>query len=71
MTSPVEEVTVRCPGCGHVYRDWFRASVNLALDDFDDDYLRQCSTATCPRCATVTGFDSVVVADDAETWLFG
>jgi hypothetical protein len=41
-----------------------QASVNLDLDDFDDDYLRQCSTATCPRCATVTEFDTLIVSED-------
>lgn len=41
MTSPVERITVRCPACGEVYEDWFRASINLGLgEDFDDEYLR-------------------------------
>ena len=39
MISPPEEITVRCPKCGHLYKDWTRASVNLDLDDFDEEYL--------------------------------
>ena len=50
MTSSVEEITVTCPDCGHVYKDWYRGSINLALDDFDADYLEQASTTTCPMC---------------------
>lgn len=37
MSSPVENITVRCPRCQHEYEDWYRASLNLGLDDFDDD----------------------------------
>ena len=50
MTSPIEDITVVCPKCWHLYQDWFRGSVNLDLDDFDEEYLDQCSTATCPEC---------------------
>ena len=39
MTSPPREITVTCPDCGHIYEDWYRPSINLSLDDFDDDYL--------------------------------
>ena len=49
MTSPIEDITVECPKCGHLYQDWFRGSVNLDLDDFDEEYLDQCSSATCPE----------------------
>ena len=40
MTSPVEKIVVQCPECGKCYEDWWRPSINLQLDDFDDDYLR-------------------------------
>jgi len=50
MASPIEKITVICPGCGLPYQDWWRQSVNFRLDDFDDDYLEQCSSATCPDC---------------------
>ena len=41
MTTPPEEITITCPDCGHVYKDWYRASINLALDDFGADYLNR------------------------------
>ena len=50
MTSPIEDITVQCPKCGNLYEDWYRGSVNLDLDPFDDEYLDQCSSATCPEC---------------------
>ena len=46
MTSPVEEISVTCPDRGQACRDWYRASIDWALDDFDDDYLEQASTTT-------------------------
>jgi len=66
MTSPVEEIRVECPRCRHQYDDWYRPSVNLDLDDFDDDYLRRASTATCPRCGTVAELDTLTV--DGGVW---
>ena len=50
MTSPPESIRVECPDCGHLYSDWYRPSINLSLDDFDDDYLEEASTTTCPEC---------------------
>ena len=64
MTSPPEEITVECPKCGHVYQDWFRGSVNLDLDDFDEEYLDQCSSATCPECQHKVTLDVLVVEGD-------
>ncbi|MCY4115951.1 MAG: hypothetical protein OXF55_03550 [Caldilineaceae bacterium] len=52
MTSPPEVVEIRCPNCGHEYVDWYRPSINLSLDDFDDDYLEEASTTTCPKCGS-------------------
>ncbi len=66
MTSPPERITVACPECGIEYEDWMR-SVNLDLDDFGEDYLRECSTATCPRCAHVVELDTLVVKGDVWT----
>ena len=50
MTSPPREITVTCPDCGHIYEDWYRPSINLSLDSFDDAYLEEASTTTCPEC---------------------
>jgi len=68
MTSPPERITVVCPECGIEYEDWMR-SVNLDLDDFGADYLRECSTATCPRCAHVVELDTLVV--EGDVWTLG
>ena len=61
MTSPIEDITVLCPKCWHLYQDWFRGSVNLDLDDFDEEYLDQCSSATCPECQHKVSLDVLVV----------
>ena len=42
-------IQVECPERGTQYEDWYRGSINLALDDFDDEYLEQATTATCPK----------------------
>ena len=63
MTSPPEEITVECPKCGHLYKDWFRGSVNLDLHDFDEKYVGQCSSATCPECQQKVTLDVLVVED--------
>jgi uncharacterized Zn finger protein len=61
MTSPVTKIEVECPRCASVYEDWYRASINLNLDDFDDEYLREAATATCPTCGHVIDLDTLVV----------
>jgi hypothetical protein len=49
MSSPCEWIIVWCP-CGALYRDCWRASMNLSMDNFDDDYIQQMSSTTCPNC---------------------
>ncbi len=66
MTMPVEEITVTCPDCGHVYKDWYRGSINLALDDFDADYLEQASTTTCPECGVKHDLGTLFVRRDDD-----
>jgi hypothetical protein len=53
MSSPCELITVFCP-CGTVYLDSWRPSINLSIDDFDDDYIERVSSTTCPNCALNT-----------------
>lgn len=61
MTMPPEDVTVQCPSCQHVYTDWHRASVNLDLDDFDEEYVDECSSAVCPKCQHKVYFSTLTV----------
>src|SRR6516165_6839343 len=49
MSSPCELITVFCP-CGALYLDSWRPSMNLSLDDFDDEYIERVSSTTCPNC---------------------
>ena len=68
MTGPVEEVTIECPKCGRSYQTFYRGSMNLELDpQFDDDYIREMSTGTCPDCGGVVELGSLVVEPDG-TW---
>lgn len=67
MTSPIEQITVRCPYCATVYEDWYRASVNLDLDDFDEEYLEAAATATCPECGLKVNVSELSRGDD-DIW---
>jgi uncharacterized protein (UPF0212 family) len=70
MTSPIEEVRVSCPKCAHVYETFFRASMNLSLDpSFDEAYIEEMSTGTCPECGEKTELGALVVGDDG-VWNF-
>ena len=70
MTTPVEKINVECSNCGHTYEDYHRRSMNLAIDDFDDDYLEQMSTTTCPECGVKRSIGSLVVREVDNTWVF-
>jgi hypothetical protein len=63
MASPIEKVTVHCPECDCVYEDWYRASLDLNRDNFDNEYLDQCSSAVCPACKHKVYFDNLIVTD--------
>jgi len=64
MTSPIKRILVQCPQCGQEYEDWYHPSINLMLDDFDDDYLDQATSATCPNCGTKVPLSSLIVDKD-------
>lgn len=68
MTSPIEQIIVQCPGCEKHYQDWWRPSVNLDLDDFDEEYLEQVSTATCPKCGLKVNLDTLIVGPN-DIWM--
>ena len=44
--------------------------MDLALDDFDDDYLEQMSTTTFPECGVKRSIRSLVVREGDNTWVF-
>ncbi len=69
VTSPPENITIKCPECRHIYEDWYRPSINLTLEDFDDDYLEEASTATCPVCKHKVRLGVLVVRNDG-VWEF-
>ncbi len=64
MTSPPEKITVCCPACGKDYEDWYRASINLGLDDFDNEYIQEATSSKCKHCDHVVKHDSLIVRDD-------
>ena len=41
--------------------------MDLALDDFDDDYLEQMPTTTCPECGVKRSIGSLVVREVDNT----
>jgi hypothetical protein len=47
-----------------VYVDWFRPSINLDLDDFDEEYVDAASSAVCPNCSHKVYFENLVVIND-------
>ena len=55
---------------GTAYQDWFRPSINLSLDDFDDEYLDRATSATCPNCKHKVALDVLVVREDG-VWEMG
>jgi hypothetical protein len=71
MTSPPREVTVDCPKCGLRYQDWCRASINLDLESFDDEYLDRASSAVCPGCTHKVYFGTLVVRNGVFTSAVG
>ncbi len=64
MTSPIESVTVLCPQCGKVHETCFRPSMNLLLDDFDDEYIEEMSTTHCPHCGIRIELGALVIRKD-------
>ena len=60
---------VECPKCGRSYQTFFRGSMNLELDDLDDEYIREMSTGTCPDCGHVVELGALVVERDG-VWRF-
>ena len=64
MSSPIERQTVLCPGCGKAHDTERRASMNLLLDDFSDEYVEAMSTTSCPHCGLKIQLNALVIHDD-------
>jgi hypothetical protein len=69
MTSPPEQIEVQCPSCRAIYVDWWRPSINLTLDDFDEEYIQEATTAVCPRCGLRVSLGALIVREDG-IWEF-
>ena len=63
MTSPSIEHDVQCPHCGHEFRAWLRASINLSLvEEWTDEMIENATTAVCPECGERSGMGSLIVS---------
>jgi hypothetical protein len=61
MTSPPEPITVICSACDFKFDSWFRPSINLNLDHFDDEELDAMNSAICPKCGHKNELPSMLV----------
>jgi hypothetical protein len=69
MTSPIEEITIKCPVCKQVFQDWYRGSINLMMDPWaTEEYIQQAQSATCPQCGHVVDLGGMTVSEDGTTW---
>ena len=65
MTSPIEEIEVRCPECSTIFKDSVRWSINLSLgEDWTDEEIDEATTATCPNCQYKQYGNSVIFSND-------
>ena len=69
VTTPPKAITVECPHCGTRYDDWYRPSLNFDIEEFDADYVRESTTATCPTCGTIVGLETLIV--QGGVWTVG
>ena len=61
MTSPIDDILILAPAAATSIKDWYRASMNLGMDDFDDEYLDDASSAKCPDCGHKVVIDTLIV----------
>ena len=69
MTSLPKQVRVRCPKCDTVYEDWIRPSINLMIEDWDEDDLEDATSVTCPHCKHRMSVEVLIVHEDG-VWEF-
>ena len=69
MTSPPETIEVRCPRCGKLYETWYRPSINLTIEHWDDEDIDDATSATCPDCGLKVRLGALIVREDG-VWEF-
>jgi endogenous inhibitor of DNA gyrase (YacG/DUF329 family) len=70
MTSPPQDITIRCPACHREFRSWWRPSINLKMDHFDEKYMEEATVKTCPHCGQKVKLDTLIVDEDG-VWHWG
>jgi hypothetical protein len=70
MTSPPSPVTIRCLSCRKTFEDWRRPSINLQMNDFDEEYIRSATIKTCPYRGPEVRLATLIV-DKEGVWHFG
>ena len=68
MTSPIEKISVKCPECGKKFRDWRRRSINLAVDDYPEAYVKAASSSVCPYCNHEIKHNIMIIGDRGICW---
>ena len=69
MTSPARRITLECPKCRQEYEDWYRPSINAALDPADRTPAEQTGTSTCPSCGFTIHHGVMLVREEAGVWI--
>jgi len=69
MTSPARRITIECQKCHQEYEDWYRPSVNVALDPADPTPPEQARTSTCPSCGFTFQHGVMLVREEAGVWI--
>ena len=52
-----------------IYGHWWRRLINLNLEHFDDEYLEEASTSTCPACGLKVSHSTLIVS--GRVWRIG
>jgi hypothetical protein len=64
MTSPPREISIICPACGYAYKTWLRASINLSLESFSAEYIKEVTSGRCPKCSEIAELDVLIVDEE-------
>lgn len=69
MTLSARRVTIECQRCHEEYEDWYRSSVNVAIDPADETSPEQARTTTCPSCGFTIQHGVMLVREEAGVWI--